>query len=125
MRKFAGYILLWMAYLLLGCSARTQHSHWKNVGDPGIPSDAACGQRITFEFADKRKETWIYPCWPQKNVPKCVEGCEPRPKVVWISPSSFEISCPAGWHIVLNGSSASGGYSKCERDVRPVEKGSE
>jgi hypothetical protein len=61
--------------MLCGCpkNCPKQHGHWKNVGDPGIPSDAACGQRIKFDNG----ETWIYPCWPQKNVPKCVEGCKP------------------------------------------------
>jgi hypothetical protein len=74
-------ILLMVAILGSGCAANCpkQHGHWKNVGDPGIPIYAACGQRITFEFADGHKETWIYPCWPQKNVPKCVEGCPVRP----------------------------------------------
>jgi hypothetical protein len=65
------------AALLCGCpkNCPKQHGHWKNVGDPGIPADAACGQRIKFANG----ETWIYPCWPQKNVPKCVEGCPVRP----------------------------------------------
>jgi len=69
----ARYLLI-AVFLLGGCAA-----HKPIANAPARPKDMPCGVPIPFtnsppgEFA--KVSWWIFPCWPEKDIPKCVEGC--------------------------------------------------
>ena len=57
-------------FLLLGCASR--HTVKVPPNTPSFPQGADCGMPVSFDNG----ETWVYPCWPEKPVPRCVKGCQ-------------------------------------------------
>jgi hypothetical protein len=47
---------------------------------PPMPKGSRCGEPVKFEITEadgsKHVETWLYPCWPEKNAAKCLSGCK-------------------------------------------------
>lgn len=67
--------------LLGGCAASKPISPEKWIGS--WPQGIDCGVPITILITDGGnsgvtiKQEWIFPCWPEKNIPRCIKGCQP------------------------------------------------
>jgi len=64
----------------VGCSADSG-KHWFKPRTDGrchledarhISSQIACGERAKLDDGSE----WIFPCFPEKNIPRCVKGCK-------------------------------------------------
>lgn len=72
MKRFA----ILVVFLLAGCAGRHSIRRWDySNGAPQKPHERDCGVPIEFAFPDGHKETWVYKCWPESNVPQCLKGC--------------------------------------------------
>jgi len=62
--------LIAFALLLSGCAARKPYAgpQWHGPWPKGID----CGVPTKFDDGSQ----WIFPCWPEKNEPRCVSGCD-------------------------------------------------
>src|SRR6266700_3579780 len=62
-------LIVFLSLFLFGCATRPYTGpKWQGPWPKGV----ACGERTKMDDGSE----WIFPCWPEKNEPKCVSGCK-------------------------------------------------
>ena len=63
-------LIVFLLFLAFGCGARKPYAGPKWQGP--WPKGVACGERTKMDDGSE----WIFPCFPEKNIPRCVKGCK-------------------------------------------------